>query len=88
MRTINDLQGDRKLNDILKKVKYVHFAEELETLRDLYLENTEDGDMFFLDKVIALEPTLKGEIRQGNISEKEMDYFFQIYGSVTNDKDL
>lgn len=87
MRCIKDLCGNEKLNKIIKKVKYVHFPKKLDEILKLYLKDTKDGDIYFLDAVIALEPLLKIEICNGNISEREMDYFFEIYGSVTYRED-
>lgn len=88
MRTINDLRKDEKVNKIIKKVKWCHFAEEIKKLDELYLANTKDSDMDFLDTVIDLEPRLKREICAGHISETEMDYFINFYGSVTYSENI
>ncbi|MFI3326006.1 MAG: hypothetical protein R3Y35_07505 [Clostridia bacterium] len=88
MRTINDLRIDEKVNKIIKKVKWCHFAEEIKTLDELYLDNTKYSDMLFLDAVIALEPMFKQEICAGHISESDMDCFINFYGSVTYSENI
>lgn len=87
MRTVNDLQNDEQVMRIIKKIKWGYFHERLKTLNDLYIANTSDTDMDFLDMVISLEPKLKQEICVGHISEREMDYFLEFYGSATSDED-
>lgn len=88
MRSLEILENNKTLKSIIKKVKNRSFPSQLSQLADWYMMDTEDGDIYFIDQVINLEPLLKQEICSGHISEREMDYFFEIYGSVTNDKDL
>lgn len=88
MRNSVDLQGDVKLAKITKKIRDSYLTSKLNELLQLYLNDTENDDLYFLDTVISLEPRLKQQICQGNISEREMDYFFEFYGSITNDRNL
>lgn len=85
MRKIEDLQADKRVNEIISKIKYQHFKKDLDQLAEYYLQDDEDGDIYFLDMVIALEPRLKQEICRNHITENEMNYFFDFYGSATND---
>lgn len=84
MRTVSDLQKDEQLIRIINKVQWGYFHEKLKTLNNLYIANNKDADIDFLDMVISLEPKLKQEICVGHISEREMDYFLEFYGSVTS----
>ena len=77
--------SDEKTNVIIKKIKDEYFFTQLKEIQNLYLENSKDSDMLFLDFVLNLEPVLKSQIRANYIAESEMDYIIDFYGSFVND---